>query len=139
MDSRGAILPYRVVLFHGLGDVRVVGPPNRACFAGAWSADGEWIYLTVTTDVSNIWRQRIPSADLQQITFGPTSQEGLAMASDGKSLVTSVGSQDSTVWTHDKDGDHQISSEGNARAPLYSADGKSSYFLMIQSIPSGRR
>jgi hypothetical protein len=89
MDSRGAILPYRVVPFHGPGDVRVVGPPNRACFAGAWSADGKWIYLTVTTDVSNIWRQRFPSADLQQITFGPTSQEGLAMASDG-SLVTSV-------------------------------------------------
>ena len=97
----------------------------------AWSADGKWIYLTVTTDVSHIWRQRSPSGELQQLTFGPTSQEGIAMAPDGKSLVTSVGSQDSTVWIHDKDGDHQISSEGNARSPSFSSDGKSLYFLMI--------
>jgi len=131
MDSRGAILPCRIVPFQGAGDVRVVGPPNRPCFAGAWSADGKWIYLAVTTDVSHIWRQRFPSGDPQQVTFGPTSQEGLAMAPDGKSLLTSVGSQDSTVWIHDNDGDHQISSEGNARAPSFSADGKNLYFLMI--------
>jgi serine/threonine protein kinase len=131
MDSRGAILPCRIVPFNGTGDVRVVGPPNSPCYAGAWSADGKWIYLTVTTDVSHIWRQRFPSGEVQQITFGPTSQEGIAMAPDGKSLVTSVGAQDSTVWIHDKDGDHQISSEGNARSPSFSGDGKSLYFLMI--------
>jgi eukaryotic-like serine/threonine-protein kinase len=131
MDSRGSILPCRVVPFHGTGDVRVVGPPNSPCFAGAWSADGKWIYLAVTTDASHIWRQRFPSGEPQQITFGPTSQEGIAMAPDGKSLVTSVGSQDTTVWIHDKDGDHQISSEGNARAPSFSSDGNGLYFLMI--------
>jgi Tol biopolymer transport system component len=131
MDSRGGILPCRVVPFHGPGDVRVVGPPNGACFAGAWSADGKWIHLAVTTDVSHIWRQRFPSGEPQQITFGPTSQEGIAMAPDGKSFVTSVGSQDSTIWIHDKDGDHQISSEGNAREPSFSSDEKSLYFLMV--------
>ena len=131
MDSRGSILPCRVVPFHGTGDFRVVGPPNSPCFAGAWSADGKWIYLAVTTDASHIWRQRFPSGEPQQITFGPTSQEGIAMAPDGKSLVTSVGSQDSTVWIHDKNGDHQISSEGNAGWPSFSLDGNSLYFLMI--------
>jgi Tol biopolymer transport system component/predicted Ser/Thr protein kinase len=131
MDSRGQILPCRVVPFHGTGDFRFVGPPNSPCFAGAWSADGKWIYLAVTTDASHIWRQRFPSGEPQQITFGPTSQEGIAMAPDGKSLVTSVGSQDTTVWIHDKDGDHQISSEGNARAPSFSGEGNSLYFLMI--------
>src|ERR1700686_717211 len=131
MDSRGAILPCLVVPFHGTGDFRFVGPPNSPCFAGAWSADGKWIYLAVTTDASHIWRQRFPSGEPQQITFGPTSQEGIAMAPDGKSLVTSVGSQDTTVWIHDKNGDHQISSEGNAGAPAFSADGNSLYFLMI--------
>jgi serine/threonine protein kinase len=131
MDSRGQILPCRIVPFHGTGDVRVVGPPNSPCFAGAWSADGKWVYLAVTTDASHIWRQRFPSGEPQQITFGPTSQEGIAMAPDGKSFVTSVGSQDSTVWIHDKSGDHQISSEGNAGAPSFSADGNSLYFLMI--------
>ena len=131
MDSRGSILPCRVVPFHGPGEVRVVGPPNSPCFAGAWSNDGKWLYLTVTTDKSHIWRQKFPSGAPEQITFGPTSQEGIAMAGDGKSFITSVGSQDSTVWIHDHDGDHQISSEGEARAPSFSADGKSLYFLMI--------
>src|ERR1700721_2336947 len=51
------------------------------------------------------------------------------MAPDGKSLITSVGSQDLTVWLHDHDGDHQISSEGNTSAPAFSSDGRSLYFL----------
>jgi serine/threonine protein kinase len=131
MDSRGRILPCRVVPFPGPGDVRVVGPQNSPCFAGAWSADGNWIYLAVTTGESHIWRQRFPSGEPQQITFGPTSQEGIAMAPDGKSFITSVGSQDTTVWIHDKNGDHQISSEGNAREPSFSSDGNGLYFLMI--------
>jgi eukaryotic-like serine/threonine-protein kinase len=56
---------------------------------------------------------------------------------DGKSLITSVGSQDSTVWLHDKDGDHQISSEGNAFGPAFSSDGKSLYFLMANGQTPG--
>jgi dipeptidyl aminopeptidase/acylaminoacyl peptidase len=59
------------------------------------------------------------------------------MAPDGKSFVTSVGSQDSTVWMHDNDGDHQVSSEGNAVAPSFSADGKSLYFLMANGQSRG--
>src|SRR3984893_17254313 len=124
-------IPCRVVPFHGPGEIRVVGPPNNPCYAGAWSGDGRWIYLTVTTGESHIWRQRFRYGELQQITFGPTSQEGIGMAPDGKSFITSVGSQDSTVWIHDKDGDHQISSEENARAPSVSSEGNSLYFLMI--------
>ena len=54
------------------------------------------------------------------------------MAPDGKSLITSVGSQDHTVWLHDKDGDHQISSEGDASSPIFSPDGRSLYFLMAK-------
>jgi hypothetical protein len=51
------------------------------------------------------------------------------MAPDGKSLITSVGSQDQSVWLHDKDGDHPISSEGNTSLPRFSSDGHSLYFL----------
>ena len=51
------------------------------------------------------------------------------MAPDGKSLITSVGSEDRSVWLHDKDGDHQISSEGNTSLPRFSSDGHSLYFL----------
>jgi serine/threonine protein kinase len=129
MGSRGEILPCRVVPFQGTNNIKVVGPPNGPCISGAWSPDGKWIYLTARTDDFHIWRQRFPDGDPEQLTFGPTSQEGMAMAPDGKSLVTSVGSQDLTVWLHDKDGDHQISSEGNTSSPAFSADGRILYFL----------
>jgi len=59
------------------------------------------------------------------------------MAPDGKSFVTSVGSQDHTVWLHDKDGDHQISSEGNTSSPEFSSDGRSLYFLMANGQTHG--
>ena len=59
------------------------------------------------------------------------------MAADGKSLVTAVGSQDSTVWLHDNQGDHQISSEGNAVAPSLSSDGKSLFYLMTNGQTPG--
>ena len=133
MDSRGEILPCRIVPFRGTNDIKVVGPPNGTCLSGAWSPDGKWIYLTARTDDFHIWRQRFPEGDPEQLTFGPTSQEGIAMAPDGKSLITSVGTQDVTVWLHDKDGDHQISSEGNTSSPTFSSDGRNLYFLKTNS------
>jgi eukaryotic-like serine/threonine-protein kinase len=137
MDSRGEILPCRVVPFEGTNDVRVVGPPNGTCRAGAWSPDGKWIYLTAKTDDFHIWRQRFPDGEPEQLTFGPTSQEGIAMAPDGKSLITSVGSRAQTVWLHDKDGEHQISAEGNTSTPKFSSDGRSLYFRMANSQTRG--
>ncbi len=137
MNSRGDFEACRVVPFSGGGDIRIVGPPNSTCLSGAWSPDGKWVYLTVKSDVFHIWRQRFPDGQPEQVTSGPTSQEGVAMAPDGKSFVTSVGSQDSTVWMHDKDGDHQVSSEGNAVTPSFSADGKSLYFLMANGQSHG--
>src|SRR5271170_3665757 len=135
MDSRSEIIPCRVVPFDGSNEIRVVGPPNGACLSGAWSPDGEWIYLTARTDDFHIWRQRFPDGKPEQFTFGPTSQEGIAMAPDGKSLITSVGSQDRSVWLHDKDGDHPISSEGNTSLPKFSSDGHSLYFLKSNGQP----
>jgi serine/threonine protein kinase/WD40 repeat protein len=137
MDSRGSILPCRLVPFHGTNEVKVVGPPNGSCLAGAWSPDGKWIYLTAKTDDFHVWRQRVPDGEPEQLTFGPTSQEGIAMAPDGKSLITSVGTQDRTAWLHDKDGEHQVSSEGNTLAPKFSADGRNLYFLMANGQTRG--
>jgi eukaryotic-like serine/threonine-protein kinase len=134
MDPEGNIGPCRVVPFGGTNEVKLVGPPNRPCFSGAWSPDGKWIYLSIG---SHIWRQRFPDGQPEQLTFGPTSQWGIAMAPDGKSLITSVGSLDFTVWMHDKAGDHQISSEGNAWSPSFSADGNSLYFLMSDDQTRG--
>ncbi len=130
MDNHGELIPCRVVPFDRSGTVHVVGPPDRTCLAGAWSPDGKWIYLSVETTGFHIWRQRFPDGQPEQITFGPTTQEGIAMAPDGKSLLTSVGSTDSTAWIHDSGGEHAISSEGSSRAPQYSADGSTLYFQM---------
>jgi eukaryotic-like serine/threonine-protein kinase len=138
MDDRGQILPCRVVPFEGANEVRAVGPPNGACLAGAWSPDGKWIYLSAKTDDFHIWRQGFPDGAPEQLTFGPTSQEGIAMAPDGKSLITSVGSRNDMVWLHDKEGEHQISSEGNTVAPSFSSDGHSLYFLMANAQSHGK-
>src|SRR5579864_9466810 len=138
MGSRGDILPCRVVPFQGNAGVRVVGPPDSSCLSGAWSPDGKWVYLTANKNGQfHIWRQRFPDGDPEQLTFGPTTQEGIAMAPDGKSLITAVGSQDSTVWLHDNQGDHQISSEGNAIAPSLASDGKSLFYLMANGQTPG--
>jgi eukaryotic-like serine/threonine-protein kinase len=137
MDSREAILPCRLVPFQGTNEVKVVGPRNGSCLAGGWSPDGQWIYLTAKTDDFHVWRQRVPDGEPEQLTFGPTSQEGIAMAPDGKSLITSVGTKDRTAWLHDKDGEHQVSSEGNTSAPRFSADGRSLYFLMANGQTRG--
>jgi Tol biopolymer transport system component len=115
-----------------------VGPADSTCIAGAWSPDGKWIYLSAKKDDKfQIWRQGFPDGEPELVTSGPTSQEGVEMAADGKSFITSVGSRDSTVWLHDKDGDHQLSSEGNAVAPLFSSDGNRLYYLMANGQTPG--
>ena len=144
MDNQGYILPCRVVPFQGTDEPKVVGP-SGTCLAGAWSPDGKWIYVTAESNTSrpgqqpddfHLWRQRWPNGEREQLTFGPTSQQGIAMAPDGKSIITSVGSEDQSVWLHDKDGDHQISSEGNTSSPIISPDRRSLYFLMTNG-PTG--
>ena len=137
MDSRGSMQPCRIVPFQGGGEMHLVGPPKGACIAGAWSSDGKWVYLSVETDKYHIWRQRFPNGEPEQLTFGPTSQAGIEMDPDGKSFITSVGTQDRTVWLHDKGGDRQLATEGNAIEPWFSSDGKSLYFLMDNGQTSG--
>jgi eukaryotic-like serine/threonine-protein kinase len=137
MDSRGSMQPCRVVPFQGSGEMHLVGPPDGACIAGAWSSDGKWVYLSLGTDNFHIWRQRFPDGEPEQLTFGPTSQAGIEMDPDGKSFITSVGTQDRTVWLHDKGGDRQVATEGNAVEPRFSIDGKSLFFLLDNGQTSG--
>src|SRR6202021_3105373 len=91
-----------------------------AVHCGGGAPDGKWIYVSSNEGGKfHIWRQRFPDGMPEQVTSGPTAEEGIAIAADGKSLITSVGIQDSTIWVHDARGDHQISSEGSAGAPHF--------------------
>ncbi len=111
--ENGGWLPCRVIPFDGSSTGRQVGPPGAACTNGAWSPDGEWVYLSSNTGGRfHIWRQRVAGGEPEQITSGPTEEEGIAMAPDGRSLVTSVGTDQSALWVHDSRGDREVSSEG---------------------------
>jgi hypothetical protein len=66
----------------------------------------------------------------EQITSGPTSEEGIAMAPDGRSLITAVGLQQTAVWLRDAKGERQISIEGRAFEPIFSADGNTLFYVV---------
>jgi len=142
--DRGSWLPCRVVPFDGPSTGRIVGPSRGKCTSAAWSPDGKWIY--VSSDASGtfqIWRQRFPDGMPEQITFGPTESNGIAVAPDGQSLITSLGFDQTSVWIHDRGTDRQLSGEGAAMLPrwgdgmprsLFSPDGRK-LFYFVQKAP----
>jgi len=143
MDQVGW-LPCRLVTFDNTSSGRPVGP-HAPCTSAAWSPDGKWIYFVADSGAGfHIWRQHFPDGDPQQLTFGPTQQEGIAVAPDGRSLITSVGDNQSAIWFHDQNGDRQISNEGYADFPglglgpkssVFSPNGTKVYYL-VRSGPS---
>jgi len=131
MNAQGQLVQCRVVPFSGGGTEQLVGPEGQTCTAGAWSPDSKYVYVSAEKDGAfHIWRQKFPNGELEQVTAGPTEEEGIAMAGDGKSLVTSVGTKDSSVWIHDKKGERQIALEGNTSTTTFSSDGARLYYLM---------
>jgi Tol biopolymer transport system component len=114
----------RLLRFEGRDRGKPIGPPGAPCTEAAWSRDGRWMYVNVNSDGNfHIWRQRFPDGQPEQITFGPTDETGLAVASDGRSLVTSVGITTSSISIHDRRGERQISTDGNAALPGLAAAG----------------
>lgn len=129
MDVNGW-LPCRVVPVDGTSAGRRVGPQPAQCTDGAWTPDGKWMYFSANAGKGyHIWRQRFPDGRPEQVTSGATEEEGLSMAPDGKSFVTSVGESESTLWVHDPHGEHQITFEGYSYLPEFSRDNKRLYYL----------
>ena len=126
----------RVVPMDGSSQGRQVGPPSAPCSFAAWSRDGKWMYLTSKAGgLYHIWRQRFPEGQPQQFTSGITEEEGIAMAPDGRSLVTAVALESSTLWIHDARGERQISVlEGNAASPKFAPDGKKLYYRIVKAV-----
>ena len=109
--------PCRVVPLDGRSAGRQVGPQGK-CTSAAWSPDGKWMYFGVEVDGHHhLWRQRFPDGQPEQITSGPTEEDGVAVAPDGRSLITSIGMRQSAVWIHDARGDRPLSSQGDVPYP----------------------
>ncbi len=127
----GTWLPCRLVPFDGSSAGHRIGPQPAQCTDAAWTPDGKWMYLSANTgDGYHIWRQRFPNGAPEQITSGATEEQGLSFDPDGASFVTSVGNSQSTLWVHDNRGDRQVTSEGFAFLPSFSADGKTLFYLV---------
>ena len=126
MNESGGFGPCRLVPFDGHSPAKPVGPPDASCTFAAWSHDGQWMYFSSNPGgVFHTWRQRFPDGQPDQVTSGPTEEEGVSMASDGRSFLTAVGVRQSSVWLHNAGGDRQISLEGKAFQPKFTPGGKS--------------
>jgi serine/threonine protein kinase len=137
MDNDHLWLPCRVVPADGSSQGHRVGPPGAACTAVAWSRDGKWMYLTSNAVGANhIWRQRLPDGKPEQITSGPSEEEGIAMAPDGRSLVTSVVLQSISLSVRDAKGERRISMEGNAAEPRFTPNGDKVLYRVIKEAPT---
>jgi hypothetical protein len=121
MDRTATWQPCRLLPLDGTSEGRHVGP-SGFCTAAGWSPDGKWMYFSASAEGGagldplhlygswHLWRQRFPNGAPEQITFGPTEEEGVAVAPDGRSLITSVGVRRSEIWIHDAQGDRALSS-----------------------------
>jgi DNA-binding winged helix-turn-helix (wHTH) protein/Tol biopolymer transport system component len=121
----------------GTSGGRQVGPPG-SCTSTAWSPDGNWMYFAVAVNGKrHLWRQRFPDGQPEQITSGLTEEDGLAVAPDGRSLITSMSTKQNAVWIHDLSGDRALSTEGYAdlTPPRFSMDGKRLYYLLRRDSP----
>ena len=92
--------PCRLLPMAGTSAGRRVGPPGK-CTTAAWSRDGKWMYFGVEVDgAHHLWRQRFPDGQPEQITHGPTEEQGITVAPDGRSLVTSIGMRQTVLCLH---------------------------------------
>ena len=129
MGGDGDFDQCRLLPFDGSNSGSPVGP-DGACVSAAWSADGRWMYFSAQTAKGmHIWRQRYPDGTPQQITSFPGDEESVIAASDGTSLLASVGLEQTELWIHDARGERRLTSEGVVRNPWLSADGRRIYYI----------
>jgi eukaryotic-like serine/threonine-protein kinase len=139
MGADKGMIQCQLVPFSG-GAAQSVGPPGE-CEYAAWSPDGKWMYLNSDAGSKgyHIWRQAVPDAAPQQLTFSFGDEEGIAMAPDGRSLVTSVGTTERNVWVHDQQGERQVSSQGYSYTPRLSSDGSRVFYLVAANSSQSDR
>lgn len=140
MNENGGWAPCLLVDLKGQASPRRIGPVG-ACTSAGWSPNGKWMYFTVTVDgQSHIWQQRFPNGAPQQITFGPTDEDGLAVEPQAAAMITSVGVHESALWMHDGNIERPLSSEGEVVSglspPVFGPDAAVLYYLLRQGQDS---
>ena len=132
--ERGAWRPCRLAPLDGASPSHPVGPLDGRCTFAGWSPDGKWMYFSSSSAAGGFhaWRQRHPDGQPEQITSGPSEEEGFAMFPDGRSFITSVASRQSVVWMHDGSGDRQVSVEGYSFDPKLTPDGKQVCYRILK-------
>jgi len=86
---------------------------------------------------NHIWRQRFSDGSPEQVTSGPTEEEGLALAADGRSFVTAVTLSNVSIWLHDARGERQISPlDGIAVNPKFTSDGRRLCYAIVKEAPT---
>jgi eukaryotic-like serine/threonine-protein kinase len=130
MGRDARMIPCQLVPFSG-GAARFVGPQSGSCEHAAWSPDGKWMYFNSDAGSKgyHIWRQAFPDGVPQQLTASLGEEEGIAPAPDGRSLITSVGTSERSIWVHDQQGERQVSSQGYSYTPRLSSDGSKVFYL----------
>jgi eukaryotic-like serine/threonine-protein kinase len=125
----------KLISLSGSSPARPIGPQG-ACTSAGWSPDGSWMYFIAIVDgQSHLWRQRFPNGEPEQVTFGPAEEEGLAVEPHGRSVITSIGVRQSSIWIHDANGERSLSSEGEIvgrTPPSFSPDDKNLYYLLYR-------
>ena len=145
--DRSGWLPCLLVPFDGSSVGKVVGPTTGQCTEAAWSPEGSWMYFTSNASGSfQLWRQRFPDGTPEALTTGPTVAEGIAVSPDGRSVITSMGMVQRSVWIHENGSERQVSAEGNALLPawgdgfptsVFSPDGRKLYYLVESGARGG--
>ena len=138
MTDRGVWTPCRLIRTDGGSRGRHVGPPGAPCWFAAWSPDGQWMYLSSSAGGAfHTWRQRFAESETlappEQLTVGPTEEEGVAIAPDGASFITAVGLKRRSVWVRDSKGERAVSLEGYAHQPKFTPDGKRLLYTVTQA------
>jgi Tol biopolymer transport system component len=139
--------PCRLVPTTGGSIGRGVGPPGK-CRAAAWSTNGRWMFFSVEVGgAHHLWRQRFPDGQPEQMTFGPTEEEGIAVPPDGHSLITSIGMRQSALWLHDGTGERALTSAGQVISlsanngagaiPKFALDNQSLYYTRRETPGAG--
>jgi eukaryotic-like serine/threonine-protein kinase len=132
MDD-GVWTPCRLAPLDGSSAGKRVGPASAQCTYAAWTPNGRWMYFTANAgDGYHVWRQRFPDGKPEQVTHGPTEEEGIAIEKDGKSFITAAGVRLNSIHLLDGAGQPQINDEGYALQPRATRDGKRVFFLSLK-------